>query len=313
VSINKPFWRSVFLASLAFGFSSQVSPSSSELFPNRDQRANGSLQPRQVYRYSVIPGGVYSTEELARVRRLDPVVASHYSDFGSEARVKTLNSDLFVYVSYRKANQVYWSATKHKVCQGESILSDGKNMARTRCGNRLSLTPKSPIATHFEPGEKALNGIDNDPLLAGFPNPPLFLPSMSGAGPDTPAPLPNAVSGANTGPSGASPAAARSGAGFPPAGFAPPQFVAFGGPGPALLSPAAVPPGVPITPGGPGTPSSPAPPGTPTVPVTPIGPPVPVTPGPPAGTPIPEPSELGLLLIAVLGVTKLRKRQNLTL
>ncbi len=51
-----------------------------------------------------------------------------------------------VYVSYRIGNKVFW--TKHKLAlrKGEAMLSDGTNMARTRCGNRISVLPVRPNA-----------------------------------------------------------------------------------------------------------------------------------------------------------------------
>lgn len=111
---------------------------------------------RKVYQHSVIPGGIYSAEELSRARRTDPVVAEHYLDFGEDVRVTALSRDQLVYVSYRKANKVYWTKTKHRVCKGEAVVTDGKNVARSRCGNRLSETPKSPV-DKTEPSETALN------------------------------------------------------------------------------------------------------------------------------------------------------------
>src|ERR1700733_1612989 len=38
---------------------------------------------RRIYRYSVIPGGVISADELRGARRIDRVVAAHYYDFES--------------------------------------------------------------------------------------------------------------------------------------------------------------------------------------------------------------------------------------
>lgn len=111
---------------------------------------------RKVYPHSIIAGGVYSAEELSRARRIDPVVAEHYADFGEDIRATQLSHDQLVYVSYRKAEKVYWTKTKHLVCKGEAVVTDGKNIARSRCGNRLSKTPKLPH-DKTEPTETALN------------------------------------------------------------------------------------------------------------------------------------------------------------
>ena len=295
--INKPsFWGSVVLATLSFGSCSRLSHSPSELFFHKTGRTAYKVDaPRKVYRYSVVPGGVYTGDELQRARRVDPVVTAHYSDFGDAVTVNKLASDMYVYVSYRKANRVYWSAKKHKIGKGEAVLTDGKHLARTRCGNRLSLTPQTPVAK-LEPNE--LNGLVDDPLMASLPPPPLFLPP-SGSG--TPALVPGGYTGAAPAPvpnsvpsvSGAETPIGGSGAIVPPPSTA---FV------PPVL------PLAPTTPTGPGGPTTPptgptTPPDTPGNPTTPVTPVVPVT-------PIPEPSESALLLIAALAAPWLwRKRQ----
>ena len=134
--------------------------------------------PRKVYRYSVVPGGVYSTAEFERARRSDPVVAAHYAVFGPKVSLTKLTQDMYVYVSYRKANHVYWSTKKHKVCEGETIVTDGKNMARSRCGNRLSFVPYHPSLDIQEPHERDLN--TEEPLLAKLPEGPYILPGFPG-------------------------------------------------------------------------------------------------------------------------------------
>ncbi len=130
-------------------------------------------QHRKIYRLSVIPGGIYSADELARARRTDPVVAAHYADFRSDAHVTRLRQDQWFYISYRKADKVFWSRTKHRVCGGEAVMTDGKNIARSRCGNRLSKTPMQPTAA-AEPSESELNAPES---------PPLTPTTESGAGP----------------------------------------------------------------------------------------------------------------------------------
>jgi hypothetical protein len=132
--------------------------------------------PRKIYPYSVIPGGAYSGEELALARRVDRVVAFHYSDFETGAvTVRTLPREAYLYVSYRKADRVYWTANKRRIPKGETVLSDGKNLARTRCGNRLSETPQLPIAAGPQPTETALNGPEI-PASVELPQAPLFGP-----------------------------------------------------------------------------------------------------------------------------------------
>jgi hypothetical protein len=134
--------------------------------------------PRKIYRYSVVPGGVYSAAEFDRARRTDPVVAAHYAVFGPKVSMTRLTKDMYVYVSYRKANHVYWSTKKHKVCEGETVVTDGTNMARGRCGNRLSFVPYQPSLDIQEPHERDLN--TEEPLLAKLPEGPLFSPGYPG-------------------------------------------------------------------------------------------------------------------------------------
>ncbi len=134
---------------------------------------------RKIYPFSIVPGGVYSSEELARSRRIDPVVAKHYAGFGGSISIHKTVRDNFMYVSYRKKDRVYWTQTKHRIPGGEYVLTDGKNFARARCGNRLSPVPQEPIA---EAGEPDANGLDKpeppeNTYLADvepFNAPPLF-------------------------------------------------------------------------------------------------------------------------------------------
>jgi len=112
---------------------------------------------RRVYPLSVIPGGIYSADELARAKRVDSVVAAHYADFGTAVTPSRLTRDLFMYVSYRRGNKVFWTANKRRIPCGEAVLSDGKNFARARCGNRLSDVARHPSVPGTQPTEAALN------------------------------------------------------------------------------------------------------------------------------------------------------------
>lgn len=77
----------------------------------------------------------------------DPIAAAHYAGFDvSQTRVVRLPSDEEVYVSYRLNNHIYWTNKKLRLLKGETVITDGKNVARTRCGNRLSVTAQSPVA-----------------------------------------------------------------------------------------------------------------------------------------------------------------------
>jgi hypothetical protein len=110
-----------------------------------------------VYPYSVIPGGAHSSRELIEAVKREPVVASHYAEFAvGNARVIGIARDTQVYVSYRLGNQIYWTKKRVTLHKGETLLSDGKYLARTRCGNRISEIPTDPTSPS-EPEEKVLN------------------------------------------------------------------------------------------------------------------------------------------------------------
>jgi hypothetical protein len=113
------------------------------------QPAAGQAEPkktRRVYPYSIVPGGVLDRRELAHAIVLDKVVAAHYAAFeASKATLKTVAAPRGVYVSYRKGDKVYWTAKKLQLAQGETVLSDGQNEIRTRCGNRISDVPQLPV------------------------------------------------------------------------------------------------------------------------------------------------------------------------
>jgi hypothetical protein len=139
---------------------------------------------RVVFPYSIIPGGAESLRELRRAVTRDPVVARHYSDFDL-ARVRriTLSAQQSMYVSYRIGNDVFW--TKHRLTlpKGETMLTDGHVMARTRCGNRVSALPIKPNAL-VEPPAEELNApifgpSVSTPYLAAYSTPLPAFPSGS--------------------------------------------------------------------------------------------------------------------------------------
>ena len=129
---------------------------------------------RPVFRHSVIPGGVYSPAELKNALARDAVAASHYPSLKPEAvRAAVVTQDRFAYVSYRKDDQIYWTRNKVRLSAGETILTDGANEIRARCGNCISDTAMLPVAD-VEPDAAELDrlvdeGEQNhagDPLLA---------------------------------------------------------------------------------------------------------------------------------------------------
>lgn len=101
---------------------------------------------RRVYPYSIVPGGVIDRRELAHAIVMDKVVAAHYAAFeAAKATVETVSKPRAVYVSYRKGDKVFWTSKKLQLAEGETLLSDGRNEIRTRCGNRISDVPQLPV------------------------------------------------------------------------------------------------------------------------------------------------------------------------
>jgi len=125
---------------------------------------NANAEPHQnakhgrlVYPYSVVPGGVQTPEELAEAAKHDPDVALHYSRLNfRQARLVRLVADERMYISYRKGGRILWTKKPHLIRAGETVITDGKVTARTRCGNRLAAKPKG-ITEADEPSESQLD------------------------------------------------------------------------------------------------------------------------------------------------------------
>lgn len=122
-------------------------------------------QPR-LYPYSVIPGGIRSAQELRIAIAHDPVIAGLYAHFDvSRARVVRLTKNREVYVSYRLGDRIYWTKKRILLRAGETVITDGKHEARTRCGNRISETPVQPVFQN-EPKGAATDAPPEIPLFA---------------------------------------------------------------------------------------------------------------------------------------------------
>jgi hypothetical protein len=111
---------------------------------------------RPVYPYSVVPGGVYTTEELVNAAADDPSVADHYHDIAlAGMRVEVVDGPRTAYMSYRRGDQIFWTRHKLPLHPGERILTDGDDAVRARCGNRLSDVPMEPTS-EVEPAAEEL-------------------------------------------------------------------------------------------------------------------------------------------------------------
>ncbi len=109
---------------------------------------------RPLFPYSVIPGGVRDAAELKATLRRDAVAARHYAGFRAENAVLIfLRYDRMAYVSYRLNHKIYWTSRKVRISHGEFLLTDGGNLVRARCGNRISETPQQPTSEAEPPSE----------------------------------------------------------------------------------------------------------------------------------------------------------------
>lgn len=96
-------------------------------------------EARPIFNGSVVPGGVYSLDELRAVIEGDPVVAAHYRAMNvGEMHLVTLTEGKAAYVSYRIGNRVFWTRNRVYLKAGETVITDGHTTIRARCGNCVS-------------------------------------------------------------------------------------------------------------------------------------------------------------------------------
>lgn len=143
-----------------------LNPADSSALTNPSYSAFIASRPgRPAYLYSVIPGGIANAEDLRQAMGRDPVVAREFAGFDFQrAHLVQISEPQSMHVAYRTGDKVYWTRKKVKLHRGETLISDGKIVARTRCGNRIALVPLGPPAIV-------------DPVDADF-NQPLFSNDM---------------------------------------------------------------------------------------------------------------------------------------
>ena len=121
-------------------------------------RDRDAASRRPVYPYSIIPGGVISAAELRSAVAHDPVVAAHYAGFDlANARVVQVKEARAVYVSYRRGDDVFWTSKKLRLAVGETLITDGEHISRTRCGNQVSDEPRMPVSLAGDPEPQMLD------------------------------------------------------------------------------------------------------------------------------------------------------------
>jgi hypothetical protein len=187
-----------YLSPSLFKASHNPEPSREAVEASRDhflatqQEALRSIENRPVYPYSIVPGGVKDAQELKWAAQHDPVVASHYAGFDYDhARIVRLVLARTVYVSYRIGNKIYWTRHRLSLKKGESLITDGKITARTRCGNRVEEVPQQATSQSEPPAAKFDEPVPN--LGTALSQPPvpfqstlLTRPPVPGLGPAPP-------------------------------------------------------------------------------------------------------------------------------
>jgi hypothetical protein len=156
------------------------------------QESLRQIENRPAYPYSVVSGGVRDVQELKWAAEHDPVVASHYAGFDYDhARVVRLVLARTAYISYRIGNKVYWTRHRVSLKKGETLITDGKITARSRCGNRVEEVPQQatsslePPAIKFEEPLLPSMGTAVTTLPIPFES-ALNRPGLPGLGPELP-------------------------------------------------------------------------------------------------------------------------------
>lgn len=104
--------------------------------------------PQKRLRYSVVPGGIHSVEQLHTVYDSDPEYHVLVGEIDwSKMRSVQLTAPNCFFSSFRKpGNSITWTVGP-SLClpAGEQVFSDGQIMIRAACGNRIDIARHLPI------------------------------------------------------------------------------------------------------------------------------------------------------------------------
>jgi hypothetical protein len=129
---------------------------------------------RETYPFSVVPGGVYDWKELTDSIKQDSVARKHYEGIDTERLwAERVRKPMAAYVSYRKGDKVFWTDHPVKISEGEILLTDGKNLVRARCGNRIEIRKPTPL-----PGAVTSPEPPPPDIVFDVPMPSLMPPTM---------------------------------------------------------------------------------------------------------------------------------------
>ncbi len=171
------------------------------------QESLRQMENRPVYPYSVVAGGVHNVRELKWAAEHDPVVRAHYAGFDYDhARVVRLVLARTAYISYRIGNKVYWTRHRVSLKKGETVITDGKITARTRCANRVEEVPQQatlqsePPAAKFDEPIHPATGIAMAEPPVPFQSSLSSRPSVASLGPAPPLGVYDPIGGGNWAP-----------------------------------------------------------------------------------------------------------------
>lgn len=138
-------------------------------------RLSSPQHANPVYPYSVIPGGLHDLKSLRELVQRDPVLAQHYSNLSLQnVRFVTASEKKSVFVSYRMNGRIFWTTQRVRIPKGETLITDGSEWIRTRCGNRISETPQVPTSPEEPPVSELEDPI---PTFLPVPTDPVDPPS----------------------------------------------------------------------------------------------------------------------------------------
>jgi hypothetical protein len=136
---------------------------------------------RKIYPYSVVPGGVYDSKELFSTMQADPVARAHYEGVRLESLIAIRTREpMQAFVSYRVGEKIRWTTRKVRIPPGELLLTDGRRMIRTRCGNRLvEQLPRSEVMSDVSDLDPMQEMMFETPLPSIAQLPPALQPVLT--------------------------------------------------------------------------------------------------------------------------------------
>lgn len=136
---------------------------------------------RMIYPYSVVPGGVFSSKELSNTMQVDAVARTHYEDVRLENLIAIRTREpMQAFVSYRIGDKILWTRKKVRIPPGELLLTDGRSLIRTRCGNRLvERLPRSEVLSTMNDLDSSQELMFEAPLPSIAQLPPALQPVLT--------------------------------------------------------------------------------------------------------------------------------------